>query len=148
MALFSTQDGSYVSGDAGAIDWATGDATLGSYDGLSGGIGDGYGFATTPSNPPPSSTGQTIGDLQSGSTNFNWNAAFTDTLGALVAVDSINHGLPTQATQGYYKASNGKVYPNGYGPASGLGLPQGGLGSLLVIGLVVFVVLELAKEGK
>ncbi|MBN3734646.1 hypothetical protein [Burkholderia sp. Tr-20390] len=146
MALFTMPDGSSGSGDPNAIDWSNGDTTLGSYDGLSGGVGDGYGYASTPSNPTPSSTGQTLGDLQSGSTNFNWTAAFGDTLGALVAVDSINHGLPTAASQGYYKASNGRVYPIGYGPAGAVGLPQGGLGSLLMLGLIVFVVLELAKE--
>ncbi|KVL36391.1 hypothetical protein WS97_12125 [Burkholderia territorii] len=147
MALFTMPDGSSGSGDPNAIDWADGSASLGTYDGYSGGIGDGYGYASVPNNPTPSSTGQTLGDLQSGSINFDWTKAFGDTLGALVAVDSINHGLPTSASQGYYKASNGHVYPVGYGPASAVGLPQGGLGSLLMLGLIVFVVLELAKEG-
>jgi hypothetical protein len=148
MALFTMPDGSSGSGDPYAQDWANGDASLGSYDGLSGGVGDGYNYATTPNNPTPSDTGQTLNALQSGSINFDWTKAFGDTLGALVAVDSINHGLPTSASQGYYKASNGRVYPVGYGPASAVGLPQGGLGSLLMIGLIVFVVLEVAKEGK
>ena len=135
MSVFTMPDGS--SGSDGSTDWS-------SLLGLTG-IGDGYGYAVSDSPPAASQTGQTLGDLQSGSINFDWTKAFSDSLGALVAVDSINHGLPTSATQGYYQGSDGRIYPVGTGPLYGGG--AGGLSGLLMLGVIAFVVLELTKEG-
>jgi hypothetical protein len=136
MSIFTMPDGS--SGSDGSTDWS---ALLGLT-----GVGDGYGYATTTSAPATSQTGQTLGDLQSGSVNFDWTTAFSDTLGALVAVDSINHGLPTSATQGYYQGTDGRIYATGTGPL--YGGSSGGLSGLLMLGVMVFVVMELTKENK
>jgi hypothetical protein len=134
MSIFTMPDGS--AGSDGSTDWS---ALLGLT-----GVGDGYSYATTDSAPATSQTGQTLGDLQSGSINFDWTAAFGDTLGALVAVDSINHGLPTSATQGYYQGADGRVYATGTGPLyTG---SSSGMSGLLMLGVLVFVVMELTKE--
>lgn len=136
MSVFSMPDGS--SGSDGSTDWS-------SLLGLTG-IGDGYSYATTDSAPAASQTGQTLGDLQSGSINFDWTTAFSDTLNALVAADSINHGLPTSASQGYYRGADGRIYATGTGAL--YGGTSGGLGGLMMLGIIAFVVLELTKETK
>lgn len=135
MTTFYMPDGS--TGSDGSTDWS---ALLGLT-----GLGDGYSYATTESAPAASQTGQTLGDLQSGSTNFDWTSAFSDTLSSLVALDSINHGLPVGSSQGYYQGSDGRIYATGTGPLYG---SSGGLGGLLMLGVIAFVVIELTKEHK
>lgn len=138
MGIFSMPDG----WDAGSSSDDTG-TLFGIDSGF--GLGNGYSWASSDtSSITPTSAGLSMNDLQSGSINFDWTKAFGDTLSALVAVDSINHGLPTQATQGYYKAANGQVYPVGSGPT--IGLPTSGTGGMLLILLVLAAVVLVARE--
>ncbi|UTV53234.1 hypothetical protein [Burkholderia arboris] len=104
--------------------------------------GAGYGYATGTDSIGPSASSQTLGQLQGGGSTVDWNQILQGGLSALVAADSIQHGLSASGQAlPVYKAPNGAVYPVGQGPGA---YPSSG-GSfmmLLLIGVVLFAVAE------
>jgi hypothetical protein len=151
MGLFTMPGGSDDTGsDDTSTDSTSGDGSLSSLFGF--GIGSGYGVTTYDDPPPPTSTASDLGSLQSGSTTsspFDLNAAFADTLGAVVALDSINNGVSTGTTGvGYYKAANGQVYAVGTGPGPGGVVTSAVPGNLLFWLLVIGAAVVFAKEEK
>ena len=146
MSLFTMPDGS--SGDSSGLSEYGGDSSssdstdLSTIMGLSGGsVGDGYSYTTSTDSTPSSATSQTLGQLQSGGSNINWNSVIQGGLATLVAADSIQHGLTASGNVPTYKASNGSVYPVGTGPAM-YASGSSGFGLLLIVGLIVFALAE------
>lgn len=146
MSLFTMPDGS-SGGDPSTMDWSSLDsAGFSTLDGITGGsAGSGYDWATGTDSLPQSATSQTAGQLQSGGSNIDWNSILQGGLTALVAADSINHGL-TASGQSLptYKAPNGYVYPVGQGPTqyqSG-----GGFMMILLVGVILFALVEDKKS--
>lgn len=118
MGLFTMPGGSDSSvDDDSGTDSTSGDGSLSSLFGLND-IGSGYGVTTYTDPPTPTSVAGDLGTLQSsGSTAtspIDLTAAFADTLGTIVALDSINSAASTTGI-GYYKAANGQVYADGTG---------------------------------
>jgi hypothetical protein len=148
MGLFTMPGGSdYDSIDDSddSSDPNSGDGSLSSLLGLNG-IGSGYGITTYDDPPPPTSTASDLGSLQSGSTTaspFDINSAFADTLGAIVALDSINSQASTTGI-GYYKAADGNVYQDGTGP--GPAVTSAVPGNLLFWVLILGAAWVLAKD--
>jgi hypothetical protein len=132
--------------DTSSTDPTSGDGALSSLLGLQG-VGSGYGVVTYTPPPTSSSTADDLSDLQSGSTGLSESAItsmFADTLGTVVALDSINAQTSNPAT-GYYKASNGQTYAIGTGPAY---MPAGNPGGTLVFWLLIgLAAWWAAKEG-
>lgn len=155
---FTMQDGSsgvdpttsdYSSGADPSLYGDTGtSADLSTLYGITdGSAGSGYNFATGTDTSTTSASGGTLGQLQSGSSTINWNDLLTGGLSALVAADSISHGL-TASGQALpvYRAPNGMVYPMGSGPAM---YPPGfntsgssGLMLLVLLAVVAFAIAE------
>jgi hypothetical protein len=107
-----------------------------------GSVGSGYDWATGTDSIPPSATSQTSGQLQAGGSNINWNGILQGGLSALVAADSINHGLTaTGQALPVYKAPNGYVYPVGQGPMMGP-TQGGGFMLFLLLGVILFAIAE------
>jgi hypothetical protein len=123
--------------------WDTGDSPAGLF-GLGSGLGSGYDYATTDAGYAPTMVGQSMNDLQSGSSSFDWGKAYTDTLGALVSGYGISQGLQGNAQSGYYKAANGQTYPLGYGPT--MGVPTGGTNGMLMWVLIIGAVVLILKD--
>ncbi|MEX3955892.1 hypothetical protein [Trinickia sp. EG282A] len=158
MSLFTMPDGS--SGiDPTSMDSYGGDPSLyndsGSGSDLStlygitdGSVGSGYDFATGTDTSTTSASGQTLGALQSGSSTINWNQLLTGGLSALVAADSISHGLTASGQSlPVYRAPNGMIYPMGSGPAMyPNGLAQGGGGGFMLLLLLGVIAFAIAKE--
>jgi hypothetical protein len=151
MGLFTMPDGSSgassVPDDSTSTDSTGGDGSLSSLFGLNG-IGSGYGITTYTDPPTPTSTASDLGSLQSGSTApspIDLTTAFADTLGTIVALDSINHQASTSGV-GYYKAANGQVYLDGTGPGPGSAVVSSTPGNLLFWLLVIGGVMLFAKE--
>lgn len=148
MGLFTMPGGSDDTGaDTSSSDATSGDGALSSLFGLND-VGSGYGVTTYIDPPTPTSTASTLGALQSGSTAtspIDLNAAFADTLGTIVALDSINSQASTTGV-GYYKAADGGIYADGTGPgAAGMATtetPGNLLFWLLLIGGAVLFVKE------
>ncbi|CAN0621100.1 conserved protein of unknown function [Burkholderia multivorans] len=112
-------------------------------DGVSGGsVGAGYGYATGTDSIGPSASSQTLGQLQAGGSTIDWNNILMGGMSALVAADSIQHGL-TAGGQALpvYKAPNGYVYPVGQGPAARY-QSGGSFMLLLLVGVVLFAIAE------
>lgn len=116
------------------------------------GVGTQYLDAYAPTvDAPAADASQTLGQLQSGGSGFDWTAASNalgNVLGTVVQLDSLNHGWPTlQSNTGAYKAPNGTVYPVGTGPATSQPVlaQNNGLMFMLLIGLVVFALAEEKK---
>lgn len=153
MALFTMPDGS-AGADPSSLDsyyTDTGAGTdLSTLWGLTGGsIGDAYSYATTPDASAPPASSQTLGQLQSGGSTIDWTSILQGGLTALVAADSINHGLTANGQSlPVYRAPNGMVYPMGSGPAMypGGALQSGGGGGLLFLLLIGAVIFAVAKE--
>jgi hypothetical protein len=151
MGLFSMPGGgsdvSDADDDSSTTDATSGDGSLSSLFNLQD-VGSGYGVTTYTDPPTPTTVASDLGSLQSGSTTtstLDLNAAFADTLGTIVALDSINSAANTTGI-GYYTAANGQTYEIGTGPgAAAAGSSAGGLGFWLVIGLVAWLLIE--KEG-
>lgn len=155
MGLFTMPGGgsdtSDASDDSTSTDSTSGDGSLSSLFGLND-IGSGYGVTTYTDPPTPTSTASDLGTLQSAGSSatptIDLTTAFADTLGTIVALDSINAAANNAGTVGYYKAADGNVYAIGTGPgAAGVtsSTPGNLLFWLLIIGgLVMFV----KEEGK
>ena len=139
---FTMPDGSSGS-DPSTQDWSALDtptfSTLGGITDNS--VGAGYGWATGTDSLPPSASSQTLGQLQSGGSTIDWNSILQGGLTAVVAADSISHGLTANGQAlPTYKAPNGYVYPVGQGPTqyqSG-----GGFMMILLIGVILFAIAE------
>lgn len=150
MGLFSMPGGGSDTSDTsddGSYDSTSGDGSLSSLFGLND-VGSGYGVTTYTDPPTPTSTASDLGTLQSSGSSatptIDLTTAFADTLGTIVAIDSINAAANNAGSVGYYKAANGQVYAIGTGPgAAGVvtsSQPGNLLFWLLVIGgLVLFV---------
>jgi hypothetical protein len=150
MGLFTMPGGSDPStDDSGTTDATSGDGALSSLFGLND-VGSGYGVTTYIDPPTPTSTASDLGSLQSGSTAtspIDLNAAFADTLGTIVALDSINSQASTTGI-GYYKAANGQVYADGTGPGASGAVTTETPGNLLFWLLIIgAAVLFVEKEG-
>lgn len=147
MGIFTMPDGTGAS-DASGTDTTSGDGSLSSLFGLNG-VGSGYSVATYTDPPTPTSTASELGTLQSnGSTAaspIDINAAFADTLGTIVALDSINSAASTSGV-GYYKAANGGIYQDGTGPGAGSAVVSETPGNLLFWLLLIGGALLFAKE--
>lgn len=151
MGLFTMPGGSDGSAadDSTSTDSTSGDGSLSSLFGTND-IGSGYGVTTYTDPPTPTSTASDLGSLQSGSTTFNpidLTTAFADTLGTIVAIDSINSQSSTTGV-GYYKASNGQVYLDGTGPGATAAVNSTVPGNLLFWLLLIGGVVLFAKEEK
>lgn len=146
MSLFTMPDGS--SGDDGsglsAYGGDSGSSDLSTLYGVSGGsVGDGYGFATVTDSTPVSASSNTLGQLQAGGSTIDWNSILQGGLTALVAADSISHGLTANGQAlPTYRAPNGNVYPVGQGPGYVGTSGGGGFMMLLIIGVVLFAIAE------
>jgi hypothetical protein len=145
MSLFTMPDGS-DGADPSTMDWGSLDSSgMSTLSGITdNSVGSGYGWATGTDSAPPSATSQTLGQLQSGGSTIDWNNILQGGLTALVAADSISHGLTAngQALPSY-KAPNGYVYPVGQGPTqyqSG-----GGFMMILIVGVILFALAEEKK---
>ncbi|PMS38455.1 hypothetical protein [Trinickia symbiotica] len=158
MSLFTMPDGS--SGiDPTSMDSYGGDPSLYSDSGSSadlstlngvtdGSVGSGYDFATGTDASTTSASGGTLGQLQSGSSTINWNQLLTGGLSALVAADSISHGLTASGQSlPVYRAPNGMIYPMGSGPAMYRnGIAPGGGGGFMMLLLLGVIAFAIAKE--
>jgi hypothetical protein len=142
MSLFTMPDGS-SGADPSTTDWSSLDTP--GFSTLSGitdnSVGSGYDWVTGTDTLPSSATSQTAGQMQSGGSNINWNSILQGGLSAIVAADSISHGLTANGQAlPTYKAPNGYVYPVGQGPTqyqSG-----GGFMMILLIGVILFAIVE------
>ncbi len=160
MSLFTMPDGS-TGADQATLDAYSGDPTQASgYTDLStlygvtdGSVGAAYTYATGTDTQGSSASSQTLGQLQSGGSTIDWNTIFQGGLTALIAADSINHGLTVSGQAlPVYKAPNGAVYPVGTGPAYWNAAVPGavpgqmgggsGLMLLLLLGVVAFAIAE------
>jgi hypothetical protein len=151
MGLFTMpDDGSGTPDDSGSTDATSGDGSLSSLFGASG-IGSGYGVTTYTDPPTPTSVAGDLGTLQSSGSStaspIDINAAFADTLGTIVALDSINAQASTSGV-GYYKAANGVSYPIGTGPGPGAAVVSSTPGNLLFWLLLIGAAVLFAEEGK
>lgn len=151
MGIFTMPGGSDsdTTDDSTSTDATSGDGSLSSLLGLNG-IGSGYGVTTYADPPTPTSTASDLGSLQSGSTTtspIDINAAFADTLGTIVALDSINSQAATTGV-GYYKAANGQVYAIGTGPGATSSTNSTVPGNLLFWVLLIGAAVLFAKEEK
>lgn len=160
MSLFTMPDGS-IGSDQATLDAYGGDPS--SYSGTTdlstlygvtdGSVGAAYTYATGTDAQSASASSQTLGQLQSGGSTIDWNNILQGGLTALIAADSINHGLSVSGQAlPVYKAPNGAVYPVGTGPAywnaavpgmvPGQTGSGGGLMMILIIGAVLFALAE------
>ncbi|CAE6746631.1 hypothetical protein SAMN02787142_1247 [Burkholderia sp. WP9] len=150
MGLFTMPGGSDPStDDSGSTDATSGDGALSSLFGLND-VGSGYGVTTYTDPPPTTSVAGDLGSLQSGSTatpTIDLTTAFADTLGTIVAIDSINSQASTTGI-GYYKAANGQVYAVGTGPGPGSAVVSAMPGNLLFWLLIIGGAVLFAKEEK
>ncbi|MFM0206942.1 hypothetical protein PQQ96_05985 [Paraburkholderia sediminicola] len=150
MGLFTMPGGSDDSAtdDSGSTDATSGDGSLSSLFGLND-IGSGYGVTTYTDPPTPTATAGDLGTLQSSGSSaaspIDINAAFADTLGTIVALDSINSQASTTGV-GYYKAANGVSYPIGTGPGPGSAVVSSTPGNLLFWLLLIGGAVLFAKE--
>lgn len=151
MSLFTMPDGSAGADLSSGFDSSGLSSSGTDWSALTGingysGAGDGYGFATGTDTLPQSASSQTLGQLQSGGSTVDWNQLLQGGLTALIAGDSIAHGLSaTGQALPTYKAPNGGVYPVGYGPNYSPQMMQSGNSGfmlLLIVGLVVFALAE------
>lgn len=144
-----SSDGS-VTDDSSGTDASSGDGSLSSLFGLND-IGSGYGITTYTDPPTPTSVAGDLGTLQSNgstaSSPIDLNAAFADTLGTIVALDSINSQASTTGV-GYYKAANGGTYAIGTGPGASSGAVSTAPGNLLLWALLIGGAVLFAKEEK
>jgi hypothetical protein len=142
MSLFTMPDGS-SGADPSTMDWSSLDSSgLSTLSGITdNSVGSAYDWATGTDSLPPSATSQTAGQLQSGGSNIDWNTILQGGLTALVAGDSIAHGLTANGQAlPTYKAPNGYVYPVGQGPTQYQS--NGGFMMILLIGIVLFAIAE------
>ncbi|MCA8115678.1 hypothetical protein [Burkholderia cepacia] len=143
---FTMPDGSAGADPSTLSDYSSGgtdSTTFSTLYGVSDGSpGAGYNWATGTDALPQSASSQTLGQLQSGGSTIDWNTILQGGLTALVAADSISHGL-TASGQALptYKAPNGYVYPVGQGPATRY-QSGGGFMMLLLVGVVLFALAE------
>lgn len=158
MSLFTMPDGStgadqstldVYGGDPSAASGSTDLSTL--YGVTDGSVGSAYNYATGTDSTNASASAQTLGQLQSGGSTIDWTSIMQGGLTALIAADSINHGLSVSGQAlPTYKAPNGAVYPVGTGPAywnsaggiAGQAGGGGGLMLLILIGVIAFAVAE------
>ena len=152
MGLFTMPGGgsdtSDATDDSTSTDSTSGDGSLSSLFGLND-IGSGYGVTTYTDPPTTTSTASDLGSLQSGSTatpTIDLTTAFADTLGTVVAIDSINAAANNAGSTGYYKAANGQVYAVGTGPGPGGAVVSSTPGNLLFWLLVIGGVVLFVKE--
>ncbi len=161
MSLFTMPDGS-TGADQATLDAYSGDPSSASgntdlstlYGVTDGSVGQAYTYATGTDAQGSSASSQTLGQLQSGGSTIDWNNILQGGLTALIAADSINHGLSVSGQAlPVYKAPNGAVYPVGTGPAYWNAAVPGmipgqrasggsGLMLLLMLGVVAFAIAE------
>ena len=146
MSLFTMPDGSAGADPSTLSDYSAGGVDSSTYSTLYGvtdySPGAGYDYATGTDTTPVSASSQTLGQLQSGGSTIDWNQILSGGLAALVAADSISHGLSASGQAlPTYKAPNGAVYPVGQGPGY-VNQRGGGFMTLLLIGFVLFAVAE------